>query len=283
MFFVAKGKGSLLNCEPFCRARAVLLSPRMSAANRNVKLTDEEVRAFIESFDSIGDAFFFVGASTTQQVLERARESAAPVSETVPAAPSPPAIGFRNRIVVFDTETTGLSPAIACQLAYVVIQNGAIVTESDSILKLPRGVSIQRRAQEVHKISNARCEQEGVDAPTALSQFLCLCRQVRAEGGLIVAHNASFDVRALRETCERWDVYDDLEKEHCFCTMQQSRHFSPLLAKNGKVKAFSNEELYQYFYNTKPTWARLHDALDDVKVTAFNLTAGVSRGVFRIC
>ena len=62
--------------------------------------------------------------------------------------------------------------------------------------------------------------------------------------------------------------------------MQSSRHFSPLLTKNGRVKAFSNEELYQHFYGTKPTWASLHNALDDVKVTALNLAAGMSRGLF---
>ena len=277
-------------------------------------LTDGEIKALIESFPTVGDAFFFVGASTRRQIIERVRgpppeapseappEASCKLPEAPPEAPledsyklpeAPPepptlktmpklTINCSKTIVVFDTETTGLKPAIICQLAFLVIEEGVVVREVDTILKLPEGVRIQKGAQDIHKISNEMCNRLGVDAHEALSEFLCLCRSVLANDGLVVAHNSSFDSRAIKETCEKWDIFCDFENENVFCTMKNSKHFSPLLNKAGHKKQFRNDELYEFFYNQGPDFATLHNAIDDVRVTALNLAAGVNRGLFSV-
>jgi DNA polymerase III epsilon subunit-like protein len=259
---------------------------------RDSCLTDGEIRAFVETFDSVGDAFYFLGSSSLKDVVERVRgkpkeESQSPQlygPAALPAVPGMPQIKLNcsKRVVVFDTETTGLKPAIICQLAYIVIENGAVVHEVDRILKLPDGVKIQRKAQEIHKISNEMCSRSGLDAEEALSEFLCLCRSVLAEAGTLVAHNSSFDSRAILETCEQWDLYCDFDNDNVFCTLKESKHFSPLVNKAGHKKAFRNDELYTFFYGQSPDFATLHNALDDVRVTALNLAAGVERGLFSV-
>jgi len=284
---------------------------------RDAGLTDEEIHQFIQSFNTVGDAFYFLGASRTSDVIERVRgvvasTDAAPddeggeddlfVPEECPKLvempsvsaptvdclkppknmPSMPAVAFPDTIVVFDTETTGLKPAIVCQLAYMVLKNGEVQSVSDHLLKLPEGVRIQKQAEEVHGISNRMCKERGLDAEVVLSDFLSLCRTARAEGGAVVAHNSRFDARAVLETCERWSVWCDFDNDQLYCTMKNSKHFSPLLNRAGRVKDFRNEELYEYFYDEKPTWARLHNALDDVRVTALNLACGLSRGLFTL-
>jgi DNA polymerase III epsilon subunit-like protein len=281
---------------------------------KDAGFTDEEIHQFIRSFDTVGDAFYFLGASSPKEVIERVRGVAAstdaalddeddlfvpqecpklvePLSVSAPAVdllappknmPSMPAVAFPNTIVVFDTETTGLKPAIVCQLAYMVLKNGCVQSVSDHLLKLPDKIRIQKQAEEVHGISNKMCKERGLEAEVVLSDFLSLCRTVRAEGGAVVAHNSIFDARAVSETCERWNVWCDFDKDELYCTMKNSKHFSPLLNRAGRVKDFRNEELYEYFYGEKPTWARLHNALDDVRVTALNLACGLSRGQFTL-
>lgn len=186
-------------------------------------------------------------------------------------------------VVVFDTETTGLKPAIVCQLAYVVVENGAVAIEYDALLKLPRGARIGWPAQKVHGISNQDVDQRGVDAACALELFARTCSRVLLAGGRVVAHNASFDARALRETREAHGLVDagenrTLKVADAFCTMAASKSRSPLQNKAGHPKPFKNEELYAHFYREPPSWARLHNALDDVMVTTLNYAAGLSKG-----
>ena len=286
-----------------------------TTALRDSGLTDAEIHQFIKSFESIGDAFYFLGASTFEQVAQRARganndevdgqgegegegpgqgqgegsakhPSAPPSVPTVASTvPRPPLqLTHKHRpIVCFDTETTGLSPAIVCQLAYVVVENGAITVEYDQLLNLPPGARIGRQAQNVHGISNRDCNERGVDAVYALELLAQTCARILADGGRVVAHNSKFDVRALRETRLAHNVIDHgenqtLEDKNTFCTMANSKQYSPLKDKAGRTKVFKNEELYQFFYGLPPSWAKLHDALDDVMVTTLNYAQGLHRG-----
>lgn len=186
-------------------------------------------------------------------------------------------------VLVFDTETVGLNPPIACQLAYVLVENGAATRKVDRILKLPRGVRVQKAAFDIHGISTERCAREGVDAPVALREFCELAQTVMLQGGTIVGHNVSFDVRAIEATRKAHEVIDmgndqPLQKSDTFCTMRSSASYSTLKDKANRRKAFKNEELYKELYGSPPTWARLHDALSDVHVTLLNYAGGAARG-----
>jgi DNA polymerase III epsilon subunit-like protein len=184
---------------------------------------------------------------------------------------------------VWDTETTGLDPPIICQLAFVLVVDGIVAKEYDQILQLPVGVSVHWRAQKVHKLTTAKCRSEGVAAEPAVTAFCELAQDVLFKGGRVVGHQVGFDVRAVRETRRAWNVIDmgnnqPLDADACFCTLNESRSRSTLKDRAGRRKAFSNAELYEHFHGSPPTFARLHNAADDVWVTLLNYAAGVRSG-----
>ena len=184
-------------------------------------------------------------------------------------------------IIVFDTETVGLSPPIICQLAFIHVEHGRVVSEYDQLLQLPPNVKITETARQIHGISEYDCRSHGVDAVGVLSGFVELCRGVLSRGGRIIAHNSAFDARAINMTIERWgasSVIPRLENAQLFCTMRKSKSKSPLLTQNGKRKAFKNGELYNHLFGVRPDWARLHSAYDDVMITALNYVEGIEKG-----
>ena len=215
-----------------------------------------------------------------------------PTEAAVPPAPLLHTDGTRPQLVmpvghkpvlVFDTETVGLHPPIVCQLAYVLVEGGVVAREVSSILKLPHGVRVQKGAFDVHGISTEQCARDGVDAQAALKDFCELVQAVLLQGGSIVGHNVTFDVRAIEATRKAHEVIDlgnnqSLQKTDTFCTMRSSASHSTLRDKANRRKPFKNEELYAELYGSPPTWARLHDALDDVHVTLLNYAGGVCAG-----
>jgi DNA polymerase III epsilon subunit-like protein len=262
----------------------------------------------ISSFQSAEDAFQWFGESNTYDIRTRMRQlnngdfqvasssplapPASPVeadnelsTEAHPVCAIPQIIvpyGTR-KLLVFDTETVGLSPPIVCQLAYMVIADCHVAEEYDEILKLPQGARISMSAQQVHGISNEDCRTKGVDACDALGKFAaCACRILEC-GGRVVAHNSSFDVRAINATRAAWKIETsplnpELGKDDVFCTMRESKVHSPLVDKAGRKKAFRNDELYTHLFDAPPTFARLHSAKDDVLVTVLNYLEGSRRG-----
>jgi len=191
-------------------------------------------------------------------------------------------IGTRS-LLVFDTETVGLTPPIICQLAYLVVEDGVVTTKYNQLLRLPVGARISTQAQQVHGISNVDCARRGVVAYEALELFARTCARIIAAGGRIVAHNSKFDVRAIRSTRLAHNVIDaaenqPLEVNDTFCTMTNSKQYSPLKDKAGRRKAFKLSELYEYLYGCPPTFARLHDAMGDVLVATLNYAEGARRG-----
>ena len=256
---------------------------------------------FFASFEKAEDAFYFCGASTLDEIRDRMRQinqgfSPTPLPPPTPPPPPPPPASPKNAnkmpeilfpegirdFLVFDTETTGLSPAIVCQIAYITVENGIITNEYDQLLQLPTGSKISKQAQNVHGISNDDCSKNGVPASEALGTFAMTCARILASGGRIVAHNSKFDVRAIRETRVAHGMVDaenrTLEDKDTFCTMKESKSHSPLIDRAGRQKVFKNEELYKHFYETLPEWAKLHCAIDDVRVTLLNYTEGLRRG-----
>ena len=48
--------------------------------------------------------------------------------------------------------------------------------------------------------------------------------------------------------------------------------------KANRRKAFTNAELFEFLFGEKPMFAKLHDALGDIQITASNYAAGLARG-----
>lgn len=175
--------------------------------------------------------------------------------------------GLVNSVLVWDTESSGLSSPAVCQLSYVILKPGGEIVEYDKILKLPKGVRMSPDATKIHKIT-AEMAAKGADTAVELTKFFDLVAEIIQEGGKVVAHNAQFDVRAINFTAEKFEMTQQLQVSDCMCTMRSSSPHSPLKTSNGRRKPFKLAELYNHLFGQPPAWAELHNSLDDSRVLA---------------
>ena len=181
---------------------------------------------------------------------------------------------------VIDTETSGLAARdVAVQVAIVFFDaNGRQIGVYDRIWTLPDGVRIGRRAFAVHRINTAKIRAEGFAAREELPRVHRMLKRVLARGKLVVAHNAAFDCRMLKQTAAAhgfcgWNV----SRSDIFCTMQSAKDRCGLTTAAGKAKSPTNAELYRFLVGEAPT-GNLHDAKVDCGVTGKSFAAGVKRG-----
>ena len=106
-----------------------------------------------------------------------------------------------DALVVFDTETTGLSPVQnrIIELAAIRIDaNGE--DEMDLLIKLPAGERIPEKITDLTHITDEMLETDGVGEAEAAERF---AQMLRGEGILMIAHNAQFDLGFVRSFISR--------------------------------------------------------------------------------
>jgi len=182
---------------------------------------------------------------------------------------------------VIDTETSGLSSNdTAVQTAIGFFRaDGSAMAFYNKLWKLPPRGKISASAMWVHKITASALERDGVDAGPEIRAVHRILQTMKKRGKTIVAHNASFDVRMLKQTAAKnrfaeWSI----ETKDIFCTMQRAKTHCGLVSdKTGKPKAPSNAELYQILSGEVPK-GPLHDAAFDIKVTGKSFFLGAQSG-----
>lgn len=196
------------------------------------------------------------------------------------------------RILVFDTETTGLPKSRSIdasnlhlwpyivQFSYIVYDTSSntIINIIDEIVKIPDNVLIPEECVKIHGITNDICELRGKNIQNLLTEFYNYFNSCDR----IVGHNLQFDLNMLKVELLRimclntnsnstifLNMYEDVVKAtKYYCTMQETITYCNLKAldKYGKefVKYPKLSELHQKMFGNIPK--HLHNSLIDVLV-----------------
>ena len=184
------------------------------------------------------------------------------------------------KILVFDTETTGLpegrNPSIKetkkwphmIQLSYILYDTdkNTIIECVDEIVKLAADVQISEESVSLHGISRDISNTKGKSVIYVLNQFN-KCLQTADK---VVGHNISFDkriimVESIRNYMRQYFTRDGIRKPE-FCTMKNSVELCKLEAvsrKGEKYFKYPNlSELYKKLFNSSVK--NVHNSMIDI-------------------
>ena len=154
-----------------------------------------------------------------------------------------------GRVVVFDTETTGCACYDEiCQIAAVEYVNGKR-TRSLALYIRPT-CEMNPFAEGVHGLSMEFLGEHGVAPEEAMRQFF----EFVGDNVLLVAHNAKFDLRMLRQECGKFDLCFEPEGLETCDTLAMSRMLLPDL---------ESHKLADLVDSLSIEGVNSHDALDD--------------------
>lgn len=182
------------------------------------------------------------------------------------------------RVIVFDTETTGLPkfrkahpskselyPYI-CQFSWLVYDDktNEFYTR-DYIIKLPKGVTIPEECTKIHGITNEKMLSEGVDIKEVLREFTRDWLKCQ----ILIAHNLDFDNRVIQAEYFRNEPINWLGRHRKieYCTMNYGKKFTniqvPSKFNSGTYqKPPKLIELHKELFSCEPS--NLHNSLVDV-------------------
>lgn len=190
------------------------------------------------------------------------------------------------KIIVFDTETTGLPDKNAsldqqpyiCQFAaitYELINNGHSLEEIDTIdILIKPGETIPFECTEVHGITNAMVADKG-----NFNSHSAKIRNAFNHADIAVAHNLNFDKTLLEFEFERAGESILFLPDQTFDTMKETRDLCKLPGKKaGTYKSPRLMELHKFLFNVG--FDDAHNALNDVRATGKCLEELIRRGIY---
>ena len=152
------------------------------------------------------------------------------------------------KILVFDTETTGLperngrnDPLIndvekwphIIQLSYLLYDTNLkkLLECQDHIIKLPKNITISKESTNIHGINRSLCNRKGICIDYAIEDFNKTLQQCDC----IVAHNLSFDKSMIQVENIRLNNKDSFKQISEYCTMKNNINFCAIerINKNG--------------------------------------------------
>ena len=150
----------------------------------------------------------------------------------------------KNNLIFLDTETTGLTPEDRlCRLAYTFQGK-----EFEALFKPPVPISIE--AMSVTHITNRMVADKEVFAESRVKSELI---HLLAEGNILVAHNARFDIDMLKREGVEVGKYIDTFK------------VAYALDEQGEIPRYALQYL-RYYFDLDVSEATAHSALGDVRV-----------------
>ncbi|MGK9475782.1 ATP-dependent helicase [Melioribacter sp. OK-6-Me] len=157
-----------------------------------------------------------------------------------------------QRVVVFDTETTGLNKKEddIIQIAAVELINGSIGREFCVYIKTDLPLE---ESSKIHNITRAILDKQGLDAAEAFKKF-----NEFVDGAPLIAHNLDFDYEILSNNIKRKEIEFNIPGK-LFDTLNVTRRVFP------KLNSYKLADLIKYF---SLEGINSHNALDDVKATA---------------
>lgn len=199
------------------------------------------------------------------------------------------------KILVFDTETTGLpktkfiSPSTLDQWPYIVqfsfiIYDSSlndIVESNDDIIKLPENVLIPEESTKIHNITNELSQKSGLQINEILNVFFDHLRRVDR----LVGHNIEFDLNMIKVEISRiinenqvtpeqlklykYNLHFLNNYKNISCTLKDSIKFCNIQAINKSGKPYLKYpkliELHDKLFNETPK--NLHNSFNDILVT----------------
>jgi len=196
------------------------------------------------------------------------------------------------RILILDTETTGLVPKgvrqvnmntvnmypYIIQFSYLICDNGEIEKTVNHIIRLPKEIVMNEKNMSIHKITNEMSQEQGSDIKTVLLEF---GEDLKNNINLIVAHNTEFDWNVIKaeylrviknnidtnSPVEFWNVLDSmtLMSRNLYCTMKESVSICKLTTTSKDGSEFEKwpklEELHKCLFGVVPI--NLHNSLND--------------------
>lgn len=169
-----------------------------------------------------------------------------------------------DRMIVFDTETTGIEPRKnqIIELGAVALEAGQEWGGMDAFIRLPEGQRLDPFITELTGITGAMLTEEGVSPAEAAGSFKALLDG--AERPLLVAYNAQFDLNFLFYLLHPLGLVDILRKPRFLdaLTVYKDRRDYP-------HKLCSAIEAYQL----QDKAVNSHRAIDDARAAYFLLEA----------
>lgn len=177
--------------------------------------------------------------------------------------------------LIFDTETTGLpkrwdAPITdtdnwprCIQIAWQVHDAMGVLVEHQDYLVRPDGFNIPYDAEQIHGISTALAEKEGVPLAEVLEKFNLALSKAK----FIVGQNVGFDINIIGAEFHRLQLVNSLQELPVLDTCTEETAILCQLpgGRGGKFKLPTLTELHEYLF--KEPFNEAHNATADVEAT----------------
>ena len=159
-----------------------------------------------------------------------------------------------GRVVVFDTETTGCTTYDEiCQIAAAEYVHGKLARTL--ALYICPTCEMNPFAEMVHGLSLDFLHEHGLEPEEAMRQFF----EFVGDDVLLVAHNATFDMRMVRQECRKFDLPFESHGVETCDTLALSRRLHPDLPSHKLSYLIGALDI---------DGVNSHDALDDALACA---------------